>query len=80
MKWFNHINTYHMKILTIVLSVIAVALIAFNVTKLNFDHLFEGESIVAVITIVLALCAILLLQILRVSKQIEKLSKQKRNV
>lgn len=69
-----------MKILTIILSVIAVGLIAFNVTKLNFDRLFEGDSIIAVITIVLALCAILLLQILRVSKQIEKLAKQKRNV
>ena len=69
-----------MKIASIILSVVALGLIAFNVTKLNFSHLFEGESIVAMITIVLSLCAILLLQILRVSKRIEKLSKQKRNV
>lgn len=69
-----------MKIATIILSLIALGLIAFNVTQLNFSHLFEGDSIVALITIVLSLCAILLLQILRISKRIEKLSKQKRNV
>ena len=69
-----------MKILSIILSIVALGLIAFNVTKLDFAHLFQGESIVALITIVLSLCAILLLQILRVSKRIEKLSKQKRNV
>ena len=69
-----------MKILSILLSIVALGLIGFNVTKLNFSHLFEGESIVALITIVLSLCAILLLQILRISKRIEKLSKQKRNV
>ena len=69
-----------MKIITIILSLIALALIIFNVTQLNFSRLFEGESIVALITIVLSLCAILLLQILRISKRIEKLSKQKPNV
>ena len=69
-----------MKIITILLSIVALGLIAFNVTKLNFDHLFAGESIVAIITIVLSLCAILLLQILRISKRIDTLSKQKRHV
>ncbi len=69
-----------MKIITIILSLIALALIIFNVTQLNFSRLFEGDSIVALITIVLSLCAILLLQILRISKRIEKLSKQKPNV
>jgi len=69
-----------MKIATIILSIIAFGLIVFNATKLNFDNLFEGESVVALITIVASLCAIALLQILRISKRIEKLSKQKRNV
>lgn len=66
-----------MKILNIILTIIAIGLVIFNVTKLNFDDLFAGESIVALITIVTSLCAILLLQILRISKRIEKLSKQK---
>ena len=69
-----------MKILSILLSIIALALIGYNTTELNFNNLFQGESFVAIITIVLSLCAILLLQILRISKRIEKLSKQKRNV
>lgn len=69
-----------MKIATIILSIIALGLIAYNATILNFSNLFEGDSVVALITIVLSLCAITLLQILRISKRIEKLSKQKRNV
>ena len=66
-----------MKIVTIVLSIIAVGLIIFSATKLNFNALFEGESYTAILTIIAALCAILLLQIFRVSKKIEKLSKQR---
>lgn len=65
-----------MKIFTIILSVIAVGLIIFNATKLNFDSLFTGESYTAILTIIAALCAIILLQILRISKKIEKLHKQ----
>ena len=69
-----------MKILSILLSVIAVALIGYNTTELNFNNLFQGDSFVAIITIILSLCAILILQILRISKRIEKLSKEKSNV
>lgn len=65
-----------MKLFTIILSVIAAGLIIFNATKLNFDALFTGESYTAVLTIIAALCAIILLQILRISKKIEKLHKQ----
>jgi len=66
-----------MKIFTIVLTVIAIALIIFNGTKLNFSSLFEGESFTAIITIIAALCTIILLQILRISKKIEALQKNK---
>ena len=66
-----------MKIFTIILSVIAVALIIYNSTKVDFNAPFEGESVIAIITIVAALCAILLLQILRISKKIEQKVKQK---
>ena len=68
-----------MKIFTILLSVIALGLIAFNATKLNFDALFEGESIIAIITIIASLCVIILMQILRTSKRIEQLSKRNDN-
>ncbi|WP_458627937.1 hypothetical protein [Winogradskyella sp. PC D3.3] len=66
-----------MKVFTLILSIIALALIIFNATKLNFEALFEGESQTALITIVAALCALVLLQILRISKKIEKLSKKR---
>lgn len=64
-----------MKLFTLILSGIAIVLIMYNATKINFDMLFQGESVVALITIFASLCAILLLQILRISKKIEKKSK-----
>jgi len=67
-----------MKIFIWVLTIIAIGLIIFNATKLNFDALLTGESQTAVITIVAALCAIFLLQILRISKKIETLSKKRK--
>ncbi len=66
-----------MKILTSVLSVIALALIIFNATKLDTNNPFEGESFTAILTIICALCALVLLQILRLSKKIEKLNKER---
>ncbi|MEJ6791951.1 MAG: hypothetical protein QNK89_04250 [Lacinutrix sp.] len=64
-----------MKIFTLILNIIAIGLIIYNASKLNFEGLLKGESMIAVITIVAALCAILMLQILRVSKKIEEKSK-----
>ena len=61
-----------MRTFTYILSIIALALIAFNVSKLDFDNLFEGESMVAVITIVSGLCAIILLTIIRISRRIDR--------
>ena len=77
LKHYWH-KTQNMKIFTIVSSIIAIGLIIFNATKLNFDALFKGESYTAVITIIAALCAITLLQILRISKKIEILSKKRK--
>lgn len=67
-----------MKILTIVISVIAFVLIVFNFTKVNFNAPFKGESMTALITILAGFCAILLMLILRVSKNIEQKTKQRR--
>ncbi|WP_274474745.1 hypothetical protein [Mangrovimonas aestuarii] len=66
-----------MKIFTHILTAIAIGLIIFNATKLDFNALLEGDSIVALITIIAALCAIILLQILRISKKIESHHKKK---
>jgi drug/metabolite transporter (DMT)-like permease len=61
-----------MKTFTLVFTLIAIALIIFNATKIDFDSPFEGQSIVALITIFALLCAIVLLQILRLSKRVQK--------
>ena len=61
-----------MKILTIVITIIAFSLIAFNISQVNLDAPFEGDSIVALITIVAALCAVLIMFILHTSKRIEQ--------
>lgn len=66
-----------MKIFTLILTLIAIGLIIFNATKLNFDALFEGESFTAILTILAALCAVVLLQILRISKRIDTLNKKR---
>lgn len=59
------------KTLTIILIVLAVALIAYNVTLVNFENLFEGNSIIALIGIVASLCAVVLLLIFMTSKKIQ---------
>lgn len=67
-----------MKILTIVFSIIALGLIIFNFTQINFDNPFNGQSMIAIITIVASLCVILMMWILRISKKIEqKVNSQK---
>lgn len=66
-----------MKYFIPIATIIAIALVVFNATKLNFDALLHGESAAAVMTIFAGLCAILLLQIFRISKKIEKIDKSK---
>lgn len=66
-----------MKLFTYILSVIAVILVIYNFTEIDFNNPFNKESIVAVITVFAGLCVILLLSILRISKRIETLQKRK---
>ena len=66
-----------MKIFTFILSVIAVILVIYNFTKIDFNSPFGSESIIAFITMFAGLCVILLLAILRISKRIEKIQKRK---
>jgi len=60
------------KIVSIILILIALALITYNATLLDFNNLFEGDSIIALIGIFAALCAIVLLVIFMLSKKIQK--------
>ncbi|QLG45153.1 hypothetical protein [Costertonia aggregata] len=60
------------KILTIILIVLAVALIAYNVTLIDFQDPLQGNSVIALIGIVASLCAIVLLLIYMTSKKIQR--------
>ena len=68
---FLHQKTkYIMKIFTNILVFLAVALILFNVTLLDFRNPFQGDSVVAFIGIAASLCAVLILLILKTAKKI----------
>ena len=60
-----------MKIFTNLLILVAITLIIFNITLLDFDKPFEGNSIVALIGIAAAFCAVFILLIFKMSKKIE---------
>lgn len=64
-----------MKFFIYTLIALALALIIFNVTLLDFDHIFEGNSLVALIGIIASLCAVCILLIFKISKNIEEKSR-----
>jgi Ca2+/Na+ antiporter len=64
-----------MKIFTSILVFLALALILFNITLLDFSHPLEGESSIAVIGIVASFCAVFILLIFKMSKSIEEKTK-----
>jgi hypothetical protein len=61
-----------MKIFTILLIFLAIGLIIFNITLLDFQKPLEGDSAVALIGIAASFCAVLILLIFRMSKKIEE--------
>lgn len=60
-----------MKIYTYILIAIATLLCIYNATKLDFENLLQGDSLVALISIVASLCAVLILLIFMTSKKIQ---------
>lgn len=60
------------KKLSFILIILGIALIAYNVTLVNFENPLEGNSIIAIIGIVASLSAIVLLLIYMTSKKIQK--------
>jgi hypothetical protein len=61
-----------MKIFTNVLIVLAIGLIIFNISLLDFSNPLEGNSMIAFIGIAASFCAVLILVIFRMSKSIEE--------
>jgi len=64
-----------MKYVTYIVIAIVIGLIIMNAMKLDFNNLFQGDSIVALISIVALLCAVCILLIFKMSKSIEEKSK-----
>ncbi len=65
-----------MKIFIYIIIALSAGLLVFNVTKLDFDNLFTGESSIALIGVFAAACAITLMSILLISKKIAQKSKR----
>jgi hypothetical protein len=59
-----------MKIFTNILVLLAVALLIFNITLIDFKSPFAGDSIIAFVGIAASFCAVLILLIFRMSKKI----------
>lgn len=55
---------------------LAVILLIYNITQVNFSAPFQGESTVALIGVVGSTCAIILLLILLVSRKIARKQKE----
>jgi len=65
-----------MKIFIYILMGLSLGLIIYNATLLDFGHLLEGDSSVAAIGILAGFCAILILGILLISKEIAAKTKK----
>ena len=59
-----------MKIFTNILVLLAVSLLIFNITLIDFKNPLNGDSIIAVVGVVASFCAVLILLIFRMSKKI----------
>lgn len=65
-----------MKIFIKVLVILALLMVVFNATKIDYNAPLQGDSSVAVIGVLASTCALLLLFILLLSKKIaEKVNK-----
>jgi len=64
---------------TNIISVIALLIVIYNLTIVDWENPFVDQSIIAVIAIVSGLCCIMIMRILRISKKIQQLEKKKKN-
>lgn len=64
-----------MRIVIYIFIALALALLIFNITQVNFEDPLKGGSSTALIGVVGSACAIVLLLILQVSKKIAKKQK-----
>ncbi|CAI8314133.1 MAG: Uncharacterised protein [Flavobacteriaceae bacterium] len=60
--------------LSYVISVIAFLIVIYNLTIVNWEDPFSGDSIIALIAIMCGVCCVMIMTILRTSKKIQKLA------
>lgn len=61
-----------MKLFTIIFTIVSLAIVGFNLSQVDFSAPFQGDSVTALMVALIGLCALLLVWILFVSKQIQK--------
>lgn len=61
-----------MKTFSYIAMVLAIIISIYSTTKLDFSNILQGESLIALISIVGAFCVILILLIFLTSKRIEE--------
>ena len=61
-----------MKYVVYAIMILGIASIVFNAFKLDFSNLLAGESQIAVISIIAALCVVILMSIMLVSYKIKE--------
>lgn len=66
-----------MKKIIVVLSILAILIIVFNITLIDFNEFFSEKNTVAIITIIAGLCCLILLRIVKVSNKIKNYNKEK---
>ncbi|MBT8253409.1 MAG: hypothetical protein HKN00_01160 [Flavobacteriaceae bacterium] len=59
-----------MKVFIYILMILAIFLVIYNLAQVDFDDPLGKDSIVAVITTIAGLCALMILAILRTSQKI----------
>ncbi|CAI8151855.1 MAG: hypothetical protein P8O83_01080 [Flavobacteriaceae bacterium] len=65
-----------MKITTYIISGIALIVLIFNATKIDFEEPLVNDSYTAVVTSLSAGCAILIATLIRVVRKIDRLTKK----
>jgi uncharacterized integral membrane protein len=66
-----------MKIATKIISIIAILIIIFNMTLIDFSNFFSDNNIVALVTIIAGLCCLVILRILVLTNKIKDFRKDK---
>jgi len=64
-----------MKIFSYIALLFAAVLLVINIISLDFNNLFEGKSLIALIGIIALLCAVCVVLIFRTSKLIDEKTK-----